>query len=109
MDTMIRAVPKVVNSSSIMVRPRLVSVSGGRYSVISLQTFTHVLENRLKIRAPIYRKKIRFRRSTTTVAIFSKNDGLGAAFGSFIAYLSFSDNIEVFYPTYYNAMCGALQ
>ena len=48
---MTRAVPKVVNSSSMRVRPWRVSVVSGRYSVMSLQTLTQFRENRQKIRA----------------------------------------------------------
>ena len=48
---MTRAVPKVVNSSSIRVRPWRVSVVSGRYSVMSLHTLTQLRENRQKIRA----------------------------------------------------------
>ena len=50
-ETMTRAVAKVVNSSSMRVRPWRVSVDSGRYSVMSLQTLTQFRENRQKIRA----------------------------------------------------------
>ena len=78
-DTITRAVPKVVNSSSISVRPWRVSVESGRYSVMSLQTLTQFRENRQNSSAHAYRKKISFRLSTITVASRTKKDGFSVS------------------------------
>lgn len=78
-DTITRAVPKVVNSSSIRVSPWRVSVESGRYSVMSLQTLTQFRENRQNSSAHAYRKKISFRLSTITVASRTKKDGFSVS------------------------------